>query len=324
MDGIISIDPFTDSLFTPRLHSRTPMGPFLMRFHIRDLEQFTGVKAHTIRIWERRYGLLKPDRTDTNIRTYDLDELKEILNVAYLNQHGHKISKIAAMPAAERERIVRSTILGEERPEGILNTLVLAMLAFDEDLFERTCDDYERMHGFRALMEDVLVKLMERIGLLWQSSAICPAQEHFVSNLIRHRLIRATQGGAAPNGSITYVLFLPENEIHELGLLYLNYLLRANGARTIYLGQSVPREDLRQLVTLRGGEIVFVGLLVVQPSPDEALGFLRMLRADLPEARVRFVLAGYPLKGIAATDAPEGFQLFHDLSGIIGALAGTR
>lgn len=300
------------------------MGPFLMRFHIRDLEQFTGVKAHTIRVWERRYGLLKPDRTETNIRTYDLDELKVILNVAYLNQHGHKISRIAAMPPMERERIVRSTILGEERPEGLLNTLVIAMLAFDEELFERSCDDYERMHGFRALVEEILVKLLERIGLLWQSSAICPAQEHFVSNLVRHRLIRATHGLAPQITSTTHVLFLPENEIHELGLLYLNYLLRAQGARTIYLGQSVPRQDLRQLVNLRGGDVVFVGLLVVQPSPDEALDYLRMLRKDIPEQRVRFVLAGYPVKDIAPVDAPAGFQLFPDLPGIIGELAGPR
>ncbi|MBK9175488.1 MAG: MerR family transcriptional regulator [Flavobacteriales bacterium] len=300
------------------------MGPFLMRFHIRDLEQFTGVKAHTIRVWERRYGLLKPDRTETNIRTYDLDELKEILNVAYLNQHGHKISKIAAMPPAERERIVRSTIQSEDRPEGILNTLVIAMLAFEEDVFERCCDDFEREHGFRALMEEILVKLMERIGLLWQSSAICPAQEHFVSNLVRQRLIRSTHGLAAPTGNTTYVLFLPENEIHELGLLYLNYLLRVNGERTIYLGQSVPRQDLRQLVSLRGGDVVFVGLLIVQPSTEEALGYLRMLRMDMPEQRVRFVLAGYPVKDIAPEEAPRGFRLFPDLSGIIGELAGPR
>jgi DNA-binding transcriptional MerR regulator len=161
----------------------------MMRFHIRDLEQFTGVKAHTIRVWERRYGLLKPDRTDTNIRTYDIDELKTILNVAYLNQRGHKISRIAAMPQADRDRAVREAALAESSTDGLLNTLVMAMLTFDEELFERSCDAHEHENGFRSLMENVLVKLLERIGVLWQSSAICPAQEHFVSNLVRQRLI---------------------------------------------------------------------------------------------------------------------------------------
>lgn len=301
------------------------MGPYLMRFHIRDLEQFTGVKAHTIRVWERRYGLLKPDRTDTNIRTYDLDELKTILNVAFLNQHGHKISRIAAMSPDERERMVRETARGETSPEGILNTLVVAMLGFDEEVFERTCDEHEQQHGFRSLVEDVMVKLMERIGILWQSSAICPAQEHFVSNLMRQRLIVNTArlqpvSGTAPLN----VLYLPEDEIHELGLLYLNYLLRAKGERTIYLGQSVPQSDLRQVVTIHGSAVRFITLLVVRPAPEDAKAYLAQLREAMPEERVSFVAAGLTVRHIPQEEAPRGVLLLPDLSAVIAELIGPR
>ncbi len=254
------------------------MGPYLMQFQIRDLEQFTGVKAHTIRVWERRYGLLKPDRTDTNIRTYDLDELKTILNVAYLNQKGHKISRIAAMTPAELDSAVRQAAMEDQAPIGILNTLVMAMLSFDESLFEGTCDAYVEQHGFRPLVEQVLVKLLERIGLLWQSNAICPAQEHF----------------------------------------------RSAGRRTIYLGQSVPSNDLLQVASLYTGSIRFVTLLVVRPSPDDAPEYLRALRASLPDPRITFLAAGMPLRGIEASAVPDGMQLFPDLASLIAAVAPLR
>lgn len=296
-----------------------------MRFHIRDLEQFTGVKAHTIRVWERRYNLLKPQRTDTNIRTYDIDELKTILNVAYLNQHGLKISKIAAMAAEEREQAVRKLALEESSADGILNTLMMAMLAFDEELFERTCDEYARLHGFRSLVEEIMARLMERIGLLWQSSAICPAQEHFVSNLFRQRLIVAAANlPKVAGGGPLNVLYLPEDEIHELGLLYVHYLLRAQGQRTVYLGQSVPRSDLQQVTSLYGGPIRFITLLVVRPAPDEALDYLHALRNEMPDERVSFLAAGIPLHGIAQADAPTGFTILRDLASVIEAIAGPR
>ncbi|HRD51286.1 MAG TPA: MerR family transcriptional regulator [Flavobacteriales bacterium] len=301
------------------------MGPYLMRFQIRDLEQFTGVKAHTIRVWERRYGLLKPDRTDTNIRTYDVDELKTILNVAYLNQRGLKISKLAAMAVEERERKVQELAAQESSPDGALNTLVMAMLSFDEELFERSCDEHERLHGFRSLVEGVLVKLLERIGLLWQSSAICPSQEHFVSNLVRQRIIVATSKlPKAASGGPLNVLYLPEDEIHELGLLYVHYLLRAQGQRTVYLGQSVPSGDLMQVASLYDGPIRFVSLFVVRPAPDEAPAYLKALRESMPDDRITFLVAGMPLQGIQDDARPRGFSLQPNLASVIELIAGPR
>lgn len=301
------------------------MGPYLMRFQIRDLEQFTGVKAHTIRVWERRYGLLKPDRTDTNIRTYDVDELKTILNVAYLNQRGLKISKLAAMAVEERERKVQELAAQESSPDGALNTLVMAMLSFDEELFERSCDEHERLHGFRSLVEGVLAKLLERIGLLWQSSAICPSQEHFVSNLVRQRIIVATSKvPKVASGGPLNVLYLPEDEIHELGLLYVHYLLRAQGQRTVYLGQSVPSGDLMQVASLYDGPIRFVSLFVVRPAPDEAPAYLKALRESMPDDRITFLVAGMPVQGIEDDARPRGFSLQPNLASIIELIAGPR
>ena len=148
------------------------MSIFHFNFKIRDLEEFSGVKAHTIRIWEKRYGLLAPDRTDSNIRHYTLDELKVILNVAYLNKHGHKISRIAAMSQIERDRLVRELATKHNSEEEALNSLKVAMLDFDEPMLERTSARYTEQHGFQALVEKVFVPLLEQIGVLWQTSAI--------------------------------------------------------------------------------------------------------------------------------------------------------
>lgn len=297
------------------------MSHILLRFHIRDLEQFTGVKAHTLRVWERRYGLLAPDRTDTNIRTYDLDELKVILNVAFLNQRGHKISRLAAMTADEREKLVRTTAMEDPGVDGILNTLVVAMLGFEEPIFDRICDRYEQEHGFRALVEQIFMKLLGRIGLLWQSSAICPAQEHFVSNLIRQRLIAATANQPTPtNTDSLHVLFLPDQEVHELGLLYVNYLLRSHGKRTLYLGQSVPVSDLAQVAKIHGGQLTYIAQFVVHPSAADAPRYLLELRRQLPEERMNFLLAFAASGDLAKKDVPSGMELVTDVSGMISAI----
>ncbi len=295
------------------------MGPYIQRFHIRDLEEFSGVKAHTIRMWEKRYGLLRPDRTDTNIRTYGLDELKAILNVAFLNRHGHKISRIAAMSAMDRELLVRETARTDGAEGASIEQLKLAMLGFDEILFDSVSTKYRELNGFRALVEQVYVPLLEHIGILWQANTICPAQEHFVSNIIRHKIIVATD--ALPQHGVgegsTHVLYLPENEIHELGLLYLNYLLRAKGRRTIYLGQSVPRSDLTQVVSLFAGPMVLVCVLTADPPVSEVPEYLRQLRADLPDPRIRFWIAGAQLTRQETFEVPEGIVLHPSLAELV-------
>ena len=297
------------------------MGPFLNRFSIRDLENFSGVKAHTIRIWERRYGLLDPDRTDTNIRTYSSEELKTILNVAFLNRHGVKISHIAALSRAERDRRVKEVADDKSDPDISLNALKLAMLSYDADLFERTSDAFRAVEGFRALAERLYVPLLEHVGVLWQSSSICPAQEHFASNMVRQKLVAAIdQARPLPRleGKL-HVLYLPENEIHEIGLLYLHYRLRIAGERTIYLGQSVPMEDLAQIADQFTGPITFIAVLTAFPHSDDLPPHLQKLRASMPDDRIEHVFTGSRVADADMTP-PAGIRLFPRFRDLLATL----
>ena len=298
------------------------LSPYLMQFSIRDLEEFTGVKAHTIRMWEKRYGLLAPERTDTNIRTYSLEELKSLLNISYLNHNGYKISKIAALKEADRQRLVQDVSMRSAEGSDILNSLKLAMLSFDEALFDAVTNRYRMDHSFSDLLEIVFVPLLEQIGVLWQTNTICPAHEHFISNLIRQKLLAAADGLTKPPraGETVYVLYLPENEIHELGLLYANYLLRSVGNRTIYLGQSVPRDDLRQVADLFTGNVVFVTMLMANPPASELGGFLNELRAFLPEERIQFWVTGGQIGRATDLKPPAGVSAFADLKGLIARI----
>lgn len=298
------------------------MGLYPTTFSIRDMEEFSGVKAHTIRIWEKRYGLLAPDRTGTNIRYYGLDELKVILNVAYLNKHGHKISRIAAMSLPERDQLVRTTAGTSDSMEDTLNSLKLAMLGFDEPLFESISGKFQTVYGFRSLVEKVFVPLLEHIGVLWQTNAICPAQEHFVSNIIRQKLIVEIDRTvlATQHKDRTFVLYLPENEIHELGLLYVNYLLRAKGERTIFLGQSVPSEDLGQLAAVRNGELVMLTILISDPPAAEIPAYLNALRKSLPDRRISFMVTGVQVSKVKELDVPHGMIIFPSMRELVKAV----
>jgi DNA-binding transcriptional MerR regulator len=298
------------------------MTPYMNRFQIRDLEEFSGVKAHTIRMWEKRYGLLEPDRTGTNIRTYSLDELKSILNVAFLNRNGYKISKIAGMTSADRERMVNEVSSARASGSDVLNSLKLAMLSFDEVLFDSVSSRFREINGFRALVEQVYVPLLEQIGLLWQSNTICPAQEHFVSNFIRHKLIVASGSiplKAAPLERI-FVLYLPENEIHELGLLYVEYLLRSKGERTIYLGQSVPSNDLVHVVKNFDCKVVLVSLLMANPPAAEIPAFLSELRSLVPNDNATFWIAGGQLAKVPEISVPAGIFLHSSMVELVRAV----
>ncbi len=316
------------NLYTTRsnIQVEPPMSLFQKKFGIKDLEEFSGVKAHTIRIWEKRYGLLSPDRTGTNIRYYSLEELRVIMNVAFLNEHGHKISRIAAMTPVERERLVRETAAAKDPVQGRVNKLKIAMLAFDEADFEQVTREYEQEVGFRGLVEGLYVPLLERIGVLWQTSAICPAHEHFVSNIIRQRLISAT--GSLPrldsSNDRTYILHLPENEIHELGLLYVNYMLREQGERTIYLGQSVPEDDLKQVAANRAGELHFISFITINPPLPEVPAYLARLRALLPDRRITVMIAGSQLTKLAETEVPPGVLLYPTMKDLVAALPKPR
>ena len=215
-------------------------------FTIKDLENISGIKAHTIRIWEKRYNLLTPNRTETNIRFYSNENLLKLLNIVLLNNNNFKISKIAKMSDEELILQSREIAFNSLDNDEAINSFKLAMFQFDKVLFNNTYNKLLLNMTFREVFKDVFIPFLDDIGLLWQTDTLIPAHEHFISNLIAQKIQINTEKlqYSISDSAKTYVLFLPENEIHELGLLYLNYELTLRGNNTIYLGQSLPLDNL--------------------------------------------------------------------------------
>jgi MerR family transcriptional regulator, light-induced transcriptional regulator len=294
--------------------------PYISQFRISDLEGFSGVKAHTIRIWEKRYNLLEPDRTGSNYRTYSLSELTTILNVVFLVNHGYRIGKVADMKPEERSAKVREISSAKAELGETLNALKVAMLSFDESLFRSASAACQQKEGFKALVEGVYVPLLEHIGHLWHSGSICPSQEHFVSNLIRQRILAETDSmPLAQTGDQLYVLYLPDQEIHELGLLYTNYVLRSLGHRTIYLGQSVPTDDLHQIAGMFAGPITYIGFITSFPAADRLQHFMDGLRAQIPDPMHRFWFTGSQVNRAEGLSPAAGVSVFPHIKDMIDA-----
>lgn len=240
------------------------------KFSIKDLEKLSGIKAHTLRIWEQRYGILKPHRTDTNIRWYCNDELKNILNVCLLNNHGYKISKIATLNkaeiAAEVNKIVNCQINECEQ----ISNLIIAMVEMDENRFEKIISSQLLRKGFSHTIEEVVYPFLQKIGYMWQTGSINSAQEHFISNLIRQKLISAIDGLVPPENkkSKKFILFLPDGELHELSLLYYNYVLKSKGHHVVYLGQSVPFIDVQRVYEIRNAHYILTVFTRTALSPE--------------------------------------------------------
>jgi len=215
-------------------------------YSIKDLENLSGIKAHTLRIWEKRYNLIDPHRTKTNIRYYTDDDLKRILNVSVLYRHGIKISSIARLSDLElREEIFRVTSTSDSS-DSVINSMVLSMIDLDEYKLEAMIDKSINKIGFKSTVTEVLYPFLGKVGILWQSGDVYPAQEHFVSFLIRQKIIAATDrifNTFNPEGK-KFLLYLPEGEWHEIALLFAQYLIVEANHEVIYLGQSVPYSDV--------------------------------------------------------------------------------
>jgi DNA-binding transcriptional MerR regulator len=227
-------------------------------YTIKDLEKLSGIKAHTIRIWEKRYGLIEPQRTSTNIRTYcDLD-LKRLLNVSLLNQNGLKISKIARLSNDELSDKIHHLQQSPTDTESQIKSLTIAMIELDEEKFEKVLSRALIQLGFEDTIIKVIYPFFQKIGIMWQTGVINPAQEHFVSNLIRQKMVVAIDSEITfdHRNYKNFILFLPEGEWHELGLLFFAYLIKKRGHRLIYLGQSVPMNDLIEIARLRQADYI--------------------------------------------------------------------
>lgn len=216
----------------------------MAQYSIKDLEKLSGIQAHTIRIWEKRYHLVTPKRTNTNIRVYSDEDLKRLLNVAVLNHNGLKISKIAKLSDAEMKSQIMLLTADTSNSDNQIESLVVAMVELNETKFESILKTQIDQLG----IEDVFIKIIHpflvKIGVLWQTGNIHPAQEHFVSNIIKKKLFVAIDALELKTTGPKFIMFLPEGEYHEIGLLFYTYLLKKNGYYPIYLGQSVPFEDL--------------------------------------------------------------------------------
>lgn len=215
-------------------------------YSIKELENLSGIKAHTIRIWEKRYQLIKPLRTNTNIRYYTDKELKKILNVAVLNRNGIKISNIARLSEKELRNEILRVSKAHPSFENTIDELSLAMIDMDEQKFNSLFNKAIIEHGFMDSIIKLAYPFLEKVGILWQTGDVNPAQEHFVTYLIRQKIIAAIDNSKQilRADAETFLLFLPEGEWHEIGLLFANYLIKEAGHKVIYLGQSVPYSDV--------------------------------------------------------------------------------
>lgn len=215
-------------------------------YSIKDLERLTNVKAHTIRMWEKRYGVVDPNRSVTNIRNYNDEDLKRLLNISILNRHGIKISKIANMTNHELNQKIMEVVKPESDYLSQIEGLVVAMIELNENRFERILNQSILKIGFEESLYYIIYPFFEKIGVLWQTGTINPAQEHFISNLIRMKLCVAIDSLPPVNDvhAKRIILFLPQWELHEIGLLTYYYLARKNGYNVFYLGQNVPLHDL--------------------------------------------------------------------------------
>jgi len=249
------------------------------QFSIIDFENLTGIKAHTIRIWEKRYQLFNPERHGNNERLYQLDDLKKILNISFLQENGWKISKIAILTDDEMSATINAMVAEKGKYTEAINQFKVAMFSFDLMLFEITYQKLIAQRAFKEIFHEIFIPLLDLIGVLWQTGTIVPAHEHFVSQLIENKLhLNIEKIQTLPKKmDKTFVLFLPENEIHNLGILYIQYELLLKGYQTIYLGHSIPLEDLRILQTLYN-PIVFITQFTVAPRLETLDDYMHTLQ----------------------------------------------
>jgi MerR family transcriptional regulator, light-induced transcriptional regulator len=279
----------------------------MSNYSIRDLEQLSGIKAHTLRIWEQRYDILKPERTDTNIRTYDDKDLKLVLNIALLKDHGYKISEISKMEAEEMSKEVMSISDKQMNYPDQIHALTISMLDLDEERFEKIVSTNTLQFGFENMMVNIIYPFLSRIGTLWITGSIGPAQEHFISNLIRQKLIVAIDGQlpSLRPGAKKYLMYLPEGEMHEISLLFGNYIVRSRQNKVIYLGQSLPFNELSFACQMHKPDYIF-SVITSVPGQDEIQRYVYKLAKEFPDSKI--LLTGYQVVG-QDIDCPDNVEV---------------
>ena len=289
-------------------------------FSIKDLENLSGIKAHTIRIWEKRYNLLSPERTQTNIRMYSLLSLQKLLNITLLYENGLKISKIAQLTNEEIPLKVREIIDEKSIKNNMMNALKRSMINFDQNLFHNTYNQLLVDLSFREIFKDYFVPLLQELGYLWQTNTISTTHEHFITNFVKQKVYTNTEKvqrlePVDPNK--IFVLFLPENEVHELGILYLNYELNLRGYKSIYLGQSVPIENLEPLLA-NDNFIEFVTYATVEPSKEKIDKYIQRFKKKILNKKTsRLSILGFQTQYIDLVNKPEQIGVYRGYKELI-------
>ena len=294
------------------------MNNIKLDFTIKDLENISGIKAHTIRIWEKRYNLLEPKRSETNIRFYSNEDLQKLLNIVLLNNNDIKISKISKM--SDEELILQTRALAFETSlnDESINALKLSMFQFDKRLFNNVYEKLLEEKTFQEIFQEVFIPFLNDVGLLWQTDTLKPAHEHFISNLIVQKILINTEKLQfdISESSKMYVLFLPENEIHEIGLLYLNYELVLRGAHTIYLGQSLPLNNLDYFLE-SDNEICFITSLTIKPYDDKIEDYFKEIDAMIRNSDKTFVAIGQKVNQVKHLDLSPQIRLHNTITDLL-------
>ena len=288
-------------------------------FSIKDLENISGIKAHTIRIWEKRYDVLQPMRTETNIRTYDLASLQKLLNITLLHNYGYKISKISEYAPETIPALVKEIVSSKSAKSHALSEFKMAMMNFDQAKFIKTYDDLLSKKSFKEVFYEVFIPLMGEIGLLWQLDTITAAHEHFITYLIKQKLLINTEKVQIlepTRNDKVFVLYLPYNEIHELGLMYLNYEILSKGYQSIYLGESVPTESLKDMKRYFNN-IIYISYITVEPNKDEINDYVKTINNEILDETSQIWYIGRMTENINENNLKTNSKVFSTIIDLV-------
>jgi MerR family transcriptional regulator, light-induced transcriptional regulator len=276
-------------------------------FTIRDIENLSGIKAHTLRVWEQRYGIIRPMRKDSNHRLYGIEDLKQILRISFLYNQGYKISRIAEMGEEEIKKLSL-----ELKPKGnyevFINQLMEASMDFDEDLFRNVMDNAMVHLGMEKLMTQVIYPFLNKVGVLWMTGNVIPSQEHFASNIIRNKILMATNQ-LPPKQKVEgkkYILFNPPGEYHEIPLLFVQYCLKQRGISTVLFGIDTSTEMLKEYLRKNRSTHLFL-FMTTNFTNMQPVELLEDIKRNFPGLKIE--VAGNSFRGLQA-EIISGIRIF--------------
>ena len=292
-----------------------------MRYSISDLEQLSGVQTHTIRIWERRYHALEPSRSAGNTRFYDDQQLKRLLNIVGLNKSGLKISQACALSNQEMDALldqqIKATVAQDEHFEYYISQMLKHGISYSEFHFDELITAGIEHYGLNKMYKYVLYPLLVRLGLMWRRDQLCPAQEHFIVNMIRQKLYKAIDeipvlSSLAPS----WLLFLPEDEDHDIGLLFAHYMLKSAGQKVIFLGSKVPLDSLTD--AMNNKNITQLLFFIVRLKPRHEINqYLNELSARFADVKIRIAGDGKIIQEVELPSNVSWFQSIEEFEHLI-------